>query len=131
MYFFYLDTLPSKVKPWINEMINSLNFSENLNNLSSEETAVPNNLTAHIKRSQINEDYKNCSQSVSEQILVDEVKTLRDFVSNQIGHQKDLFLNDEMFLKSINLMDLVSENSTRTSCFTKKYILLSVFRYLI
>ena len=109
-------------------MINSLSFNENLNAGKSEETAFPNNLTAHIKRSQINEDYKNCSQSVSEQILVDQVKTLRDFVSNQMGHQKDLFLNDEMFLKSINLMDLVSINSTRTSCFTKKFILPSVLR---
>lgn len=80
-------------------------------------------LKAHIKGSQINENFKSCSQSETDQILVDNVKSLACFVSNQMGNRKDLFLRDEMFLKSINLMDLVSSNSTRTSCFTKKFVI--------
>lgn len=73
-----------------------------------------------IKPSQINENYQNCSQSESSNIFVNQMKSLKEFVVNEMGVEKELFLKDEQFLKSINLMDLVSINSTRTSCFTKK-----------
>jgi hypothetical protein len=78
----------------------------------------PESLTAQIKASQINEDYKSCAHS---ELFVNEVMSLNTFVSNRIGSRCDLFLTDDVFFKSINLMDLVTVNSTRTSCFTKKY----------
>lgn len=96
------------------DIVHSTTSQANVNEIYAD-------LRAFIKKSQINEDHKSCSQSESAHILVDQVKSLKSFVENRMGNRKDLLLSDEVFLKSVNLMDLVSVDSTRTSCFTKKY----------
>jgi tRNA (cytosine38-C5)-methyltransferase len=79
------------------------------------------NVSGQIKRSQMNQNFENCSQSESADLLVKSVKKLDEFVANQMGSDSDLYMDKETFLKSINSIDLVSVKSTRTSCFTKNY----------
>jgi hypothetical protein len=76
---------------------------------------------------QLNENYQQCCQSESNYMFVDRVRKLSDFVVNTRGADSNLFLNKETFLKSVNLIDIVSTESTRSNCFTKK---LPIFSYL-
>ena len=111
----------------IAKLVDSLKFDSKNSDIGETNSAgeIYSNLRGCIKKSQINEDHKNCSQSESAHILVEEIKNLKCFVDNRIGNRKDLMLSDDVFLKSVNLMDLVSVDSTRTSCFTKKLTLLT------
>lgn len=118
------NSLPDVAKTWIIHMLENLKFDMKNSDVGDSNTIdaiYPKDLQAHIKKSQINEDYKSCAQSESAHVLVDEIKSLKCFVNGRMGGRKDLFLSDDVFAKSVNLMDLVSVDSTRTSCFTKKY----------
>jgi len=121
--------LPSYSRKWIEEIEKNLVF----NNLISEiyETNEFNEqLYADIKLSQLNEDYTKCCQSETNDLLVSKMRKLNEFVSNSIRNDKSLLINNETFLKSINVVDLVTCNSTRTNCFTKKFKNFSFVFYL-
>ena len=77
-------------------------------------------ISAEVKSTQLNENYQDCCQSEEIHLLVNRVKTLEEFVVNNMGNNFDLFLDTELFLKSLKVMDVVTCKSTRTSCFTKK-----------
>jgi hypothetical protein len=77
-------------------------------------------LTAEANSYQINENYKLCCQSQVESVFVSQVRKLDEFVLNEIDCHPDLYLDKETFFKSINLIDIVSVDSTRSNCFTKK-----------
>lgn len=115
--------MPKEGKKFINEIIKKLNFDLNKCEIDDQKKdKYPEPLISYIKPSQINEDYRNCNNSEFKHIFVDEpmIMSLAKFVSNRIGSKNDLFLSNDMFFKSVNLMDLVTISSTRTSCFTKK-----------
>ncbi len=69
---------------------------------------------------QINESYLNCSQSDETKLFVQNVKTLKEFANNSMGNDSSLFLSQKQFENLMNSSDIVTLNSTRTSCFTKK-----------
>jgi hypothetical protein len=69
---------------------------------------------------QINESYRNCSHSEEINLFVKKIKKLNEFVVNLIGNDQSLFLSHKQFENSINSLDIVTSNSTRTNCFTKK-----------
>ena len=69
---------------------------------------------------QINENYQQCCQSEASNLFASRVRKLDEFVLDKVGNHPDLILTKETFLKSVNLIDIVSANSTRTNCFTKK-----------
>ena len=93
-------------------------IAKNLNRITESQSILANQaLFADIKISQMNEDYKACCQS---ELMVSNVRKLGDFVANTIGNDQSLLLNAEKFLKSVNVIDIVTKNSTRTNCFTKK-----------
>lgn len=80
-------------------------------------------MTANIKESQINDNYQNCAQAESKNVFTKNaiVRKLEEFVVDEMGHDTDLYLTRNIFLKSLRVMDLVTVNSSRTNCFTKKY----------
>jgi hypothetical protein len=55
---------------------------------------------AEIKKTQLNEDFKNCCQSETENIFVNKVRTLSEFVTNDLGNNLDLIPKNNTFLKS-------------------------------
>jgi hypothetical protein len=90
----------------------------NLNRTKEPQNNVGNQeLFADIKTSQMNENYQVCCQA---ELSVCKVRKLGDFVANTIGNDLNLVLSAEKFQKSINVVDIVTINSTRTNCFTKK-----------
>lgn len=100
-----------------------VNLKYNLENVRTAEEKISSyqnyeNLSGLVKKSQINESYANCSQSETNNLL--QMRTLNEFIVNEMLKNVDLLLNDETFMKSTNIMDLVTTRSTRTSCFTKK-----------
>jgi hypothetical protein len=114
---FIANRIPSFAFEWIEKMISRLIFD--LKN--EEEDLEITNCSDHeyVKSSLINENYKECSQA---DLFVGVIRSLREFVSNKIkieGH-KDLLISEETFYKAIHYMDIVTVNSTRSSCFTKK-----------
>lgn len=78
------------------------------------------NLFADVKLGQLNEDYKSCCNSEESDIFVSNVRKLDEFLVNKIGYNSSLLIENEVFQKSINAVDLVTIKSTRTNCFTKK-----------
>lgn len=94
---------------------NSVNLSESKLGLNQIE-----NVTAEIKSTQLNENFQDCCQSEVGNLLIDRVRNLGDFVVNSIGTNPDLYLDHESFTKSLKVMDIVTVNSTRSCCFTKK-----------
>lgn len=123
--YFKASTLPAKVLEWIDETSNEVFYDlEKLRNElnSKEECYFTENLTANIKESQINDNYENCAQSESTSVFTknEKVRKLEEFVVDVMGHDTDLYLTRNTFLKSLKVMDLVTINSTRTNCFTKK-----------
>lgn len=122
--YFKATTLPAKAFEWIDETTNEIVYD--LDKLryelnSKEECYFTENLTANIKESQINDSYQNC-QSESKIVFTknEKVRKLEEFVVDEMGHDTDLYLTRNTFLKSLKVMDLVTINSTRTNCFTKK-----------
>lgn len=122
--------LPMQAETWVKELENNLTFdldkiALNLNSSTaqmitdqkSQTTNQDELLFADIKQSQMNENYQVCCQS---DLLVSNVRNLKDFVAKTIGNDQSLLLTAEKFQKSINVVDLVTVNSTRTNCFTKK-----------
>nr|ALB00266.1 tRNA (cytosine(38)-C(5))-methyltransferase [Brachionus koreanus] len=119
-----LTTLPEKAFEWIDEASNEITFDldklrDELN--SKEECYFTENLTANIKESQINDSYENCAQAEAKNVFAKNVKKLEEFVVDDMGHDTDLYLTRNIFLKSLRVMDLVTVKSTRTNCFTKNY----------
>jgi hypothetical protein len=123
--------MPNEVLSFIQDLMdNKLNYCCEVNSDEKNEHTASSlqaeNLVGFIKKSQINEIYTRCSQSELGNIFVDKVKDLTGFVHNKMGTtsqaDRDLMLNDDLFTRSLNLMDLVTVNSTRTSCFTKKLV---------
>ncbi|RNA08584.1 tRNA (cytosine(38)-C(5))-methyltransferase [Brachionus plicatilis] len=119
-------TIPSKAFEWIDEISSKIEFD--LDKLrcelnSKEECYFTENLTANIKESQINDNYQNCVQAESKNVFTknENVRKLEEFVVDEMGHDTDLYLTRNIFLKSLKVMDLVTVNSTRTNCFTKNY----------
>ena len=96
-------------------MHNNVGAGENKSELNPIEDVI-----AEIKLTQLNENYQDCCQSEVANLLVDRVKELGEFVVNNIGNNPDLFLDNESFTKSLKVMDIVTANSTRSCCFTKK-----------
>ncbi|CAF0989811.1 unnamed protein product [Brachionus calyciflorus] len=118
--------LPDKTHEWIDEINSKLVFDlvklkKDLN--KKEECYFTENLTANIKETQFNESFLNCAQSEMKNIFTknSQIRKLGDFVLDEMGHDPDLYLTKNVFLKSLKVIDLVSVNSTRTSCFTKNY----------
>ena len=100
----------------LNELRRVLHFNE----IDTEE-AKSEQFVAEVKSTQLNENFQDCSQSEKNVLLVKQVKTIGEFVLNNLGNDQDLYLDEESFVKSIKVMDIVTINSTRSSCFTKKY----------
>jgi hypothetical protein len=113
--------LPEKARCFIGEINKKLVFdTESLKN-SESQPDVDEDLSAFANSYQINENFQLCCQSEATSIFANEVRKLKDFVLDEIDCHPDLYLNKETFLKSINLIDIVSADSTRSNCFTKKY----------
>ena len=58
-------------------------------------------------------------------MLIRRVRQVSEFLdaessANANAAADEFFLSDETLAKSLNTVDLVSDQSTRTSCFTKK-----------
>jgi hypothetical protein len=99
----------------LDPMHNNVGVSENKLELNPIEDVI-----AEIKLTQLNENYQDCCQSEEANLLVDRVKELGGFVVNNIGNNPDLILDNESFTKSLKVMDIVTVNSTRSCCYTKK-----------
>ena len=97
-------------------LLKSVNTKERATSSASEE------VFGEIKATQLNENYQDCCQSEASSLFVKQVKSLGDFVANNVGNHPDLLLGKELFLKSLSVMDIVTVKSTRSSCFTKKYM---------
>ena len=120
-----MTSLPANEMKNIDDYLKNLKFDLNLikSQLYSDDkidNSINNNnenLFGLIKHTQLNESYENCVQSES----IKNVKKLNEFVLNEMGNNIDLRLNKDIFLKSLNSIDLVTHESTRSSCFTKNY----------
>ena len=82
-------------------------------------------VVGRVKRTQLNERYQDCCQSEAEHMLIRRVRQVSEFLdaessANANAAADEFFLSDETLAKSLNTVDLVSDQSTRTSCFTKK-----------
>lgn len=87
---------------------------------ATQSTEHHRDLFADIKMTQLNENYQDCCQSEASHLLVSNVRKLNEFVANTLGNDANLLISKETFQKSINVVDIVTVNSTRTNCFTKK-----------
>jgi hypothetical protein len=121
--------LPDEVSDWIENIAKCLQFdkasiqNELNNSKDSKETGEDelDDMTCKVNDYQINESFQACCQSESTNLLAKSVRKLDEFVLNEIGNNSDFHLSKEIFAKSIPVMDVVSTNSTRTNCFTKKF----------
>ena len=122
VFFFKGHVINESAKHWIDEIFNQLKPNSN-NKSNSNETIVSKNeqtLKATTKAGQINIDYKNCCQSQSLHMFSERVRRVSEFCCKSAINDIELKIKDDMFTKFINSSDLVTPNSTRTSCFTKK-----------
>lgn len=124
-----MSILPEKAQKWIVEMNKDLTFD--LDKVSAELDKVIPNKEADLELSkesidiesyQLNETHLNCVQSEASQLFAP-VRLLSDFVLNRMGVNRSLFLNPKLFKGLMKGSDFVSTKSTRTNCFTKKFVL--------
>jgi hypothetical protein len=114
--------LPENARSLIEGINKKLVFD--VNSLKNDESQSDHDedLKGNANSYQINENYQLCCQSEANNIFVSEVRKLKDFVLDEIDCHPDLYLTKETFLKSLNIIDIVSAESTRSNCFTKKYL---------
>lgn len=55
-------------------------------------------------------------------MYVKEPKKLKEFLSGYLDSDNNLQLSNDLFKKWISSIDLVTKESTRTACFTKKLV---------
>ncbi len=121
-----MTVLPEEAHQWITAMNKDLTF--NLAKISADLDKQPSsdpsdseisNGPIRIEPWQMNESYLNCAQSEEAKIFAS-VRPLREFVANTIGTDSSLFLSKKQFEGLAGAVDLVTADSTRTNCFTKK-----------
>ena len=113
-----MKSLPKETESWINEFVSELKFKK----YSDEEKIdyIMEESLVELNMGQLNEDYENCCHSEGSKLMVDNVRNLGEFVVNKIGDDDSLLISESSLKKSAKCLDLVTCDSTRTSCFTKK-----------
>lgn len=122
-FYLLVTSVPDIAIQWINDQHVKCKFD-----LEKIKYQINNHQSINIKSEsfgllqpyQINESYRNCSHSDEINLFVKKIKTLNEFVVNLMGNDQSLFLSHKQFENSINSLDIVTSNSTRTNCFTKK-----------
>ena len=116
-----MSTLPTQQSSeWIEDINKSLKFD--LTTQDDQDLIDPNDdLFVDIKPFQLNENYKDCSQSDASNLFTPAIRKLGEFVMNSTGNDKSLLISQKQFQNSMHCVDIVTCDSTRTNCFTKKY----------